>query len=97
MRRTIEQGEPVTTAVVECVAEATDRDPTDLRPLAAVVDPDALESVFDRSPAAGPRRLEVLYEGCWVTVRPEAVDVESLGSGSVPGSGVPGGDGVASR
>ncbi|MFC7135555.1 HalOD1 output domain-containing protein [Halobaculum litoreum] len=41
--------EPVSVRVVECVAEATGLDATDLDPLYEVVDPDALDALFPRT------------------------------------------------
>lgn len=39
--------EPISYRVVSEVATATDADPADLRPLHDVIDPDALEALFD--------------------------------------------------
>jgi len=56
-------------AVVESVAEATDQGPTDLRPLADVVDTDALDRLLTRN--AGDASLvhtTFQYESVTVTV-----------------------------
>lgn len=58
-----------TVAVVEAVAAATDRDPTDLPLLQRTVDPDALDALFDGE--AGPDRsvcLSFTYAGAKVTL-----------------------------
>lgn len=47
MEYEIGQDELVSTAVVRAVSAATDRDPCSLPPLAAVVDPDALDRLFE--------------------------------------------------
>lgn len=61
---------PVSNVVVEVVSDATAHDPTDLEPLFDVVDPDALESLFEPGPTDGPRPLSISfrYGGCRVSV-----------------------------
>lgn len=61
----------VTHRVVAAVAEATDSDALDLEPLNTVVDPDALEALFDRNGRGSdrsPRRVEFMYGGQTVTI-----------------------------
>lgn len=61
----------ISNAVVSAVAEATGTDPTEMDPLYNVVDPDALESLFQSAgPASVPssRRVEFEYWGCEVVV-----------------------------
>jgi len=65
-------GEQPSEAVVAAVAEATDRDKTDLRPLFERVDPDALDRLF--APTAGDAgrasngRVRFRFEGCDVSI-----------------------------
>ena len=62
--------EPVTEAIVHAVASLTERDPLELRPLFDVLDPDAIEGIFDRSVASDPPATATLtftYEGCTVS------------------------------
>lgn len=65
------QTRPVTEAVVEAVAEATETSPLDLPQLHRVVDPDALDSLFSGRPL-GPDHADgtVAFEfaGCTVSV-----------------------------
>lgn len=67
-----EQGERLSEAVVGAVAEATGEDPTSMRPLYEVVDPDALDRLFE--PGSTPSRqspvgrVSFRYNGCDVTV-----------------------------
>jgi len=75
MRRSISPGGSVTATLVRAVADETDRDPTDLRPLAEAVDAVAIDSLFTRSPGDGPETLTLLYEGCRIVVDGDAVTV----------------------
>lgn len=56
--------------VIYAIAEVTDEDPTSLRPLGEVIDPDALDTIFDRSASGdmGEAHLSFQYEGYEVTV-----------------------------
>lgn len=61
---------PVSTAIIETVAETAGVDPTALPPLYEYVDVDAIESVFE-SPPDGPTRTGIVrfsYDGHVVTV-----------------------------
>lgn len=78
MRRAIRPNEAVSEVIVRAVADATGRDPLDLEPFATATDPDAIDSIFGRSSTASPRSLKLRYEGCRVTVTPEAVRVEEV-------------------
>lgn len=69
--------ESVTVAIIRAVAEATGRDPTDLEPIADVLDPDALEAIYATASADNPIELTFQYEGCTVTVDQDAIDVET--------------------
>jgi len=67
-------------SVVETVAAATGTDPRSMRPLYEVVDPDALDRVFERtageqSPLRG--RVTFRFEGCEVTVSADGRTVVS--------------------
>lgn len=58
-------------AVVETVAAATGRAPTDMRPIYSVVEPEALDALVqpDQGPAdGGPVRLDFRYADRGVTV-----------------------------
>jgi hypothetical protein len=64
-------GESVSTAVVRAVSAVEGREPCALRPLAEVVDPAALDSLFDPRDDGAPRtggRLSFVYNGCYVTI-----------------------------
>lgn len=52
----IAAGESPSEAVVRAIAEATDRGVLDLPPLYESVDPDALDTLFDRRPDGTPRQ-----------------------------------------
>ncbi|QIO24906.1 HalOD1 output domain-containing protein [Haloarcula sp. JP-L23] len=71
MEYEIGAGESVSTAVVRAVSAVEGRDSGSLRPLADVLDPDALDTLFgprhDGSPRLGGR-LTFVYSKCWVTV-----------------------------
>lgn len=63
--------ERVSAAVVRAVSAVEGRDPGSLRPLADVVDPAALDSLFDPRSDGTPRtggRLSFVFSGCRVTV-----------------------------
>jgi len=64
-------GESVSTAVVRAVSAIKGREPRSLRPLADVVDPTALDSLFDPRYDGTPRtggRLSFVYSDCCITI-----------------------------
>lgn len=65
----------VSTSVVQTVAQATNREPDELEPLYDVVDPDALDALFEGDDASARVRVVFTYEGYQVTVS-GAGDVE---------------------
>lgn len=63
--------EPVSTAVVRAVSAVEGREPGSLRPLAEVLDSDALDTLFGPRGDGTPRpggRLTFVYSNCRVTV-----------------------------
>ncbi len=63
--------ESVSTAVVRAVSAVEGRKPCSLRPLADVVDPTALDSLFDPRYDGTPRtggRLSFVYSDCCITI-----------------------------
>ncbi|MUV57722.1 hypothetical protein GJ632_11135 [Halogeometricum sp. CBA1124] len=63
--------ESVSEAVVRAVSAVEGRKPCSLRPLADVVDPTALDSLFDPRDDGTPRtggRLSFVYNDCCVTI-----------------------------
>lgn len=71
-------GEPITTIVVEAIAEAEDCDPTDLEALYRAVDTDALDALFDDGTPGHLRdgQLSFVYSGYEVTISSDgAVDL----------------------
>ena len=63
--------ESVSTAVVRAVSAVEGREPHSLRPLADVIDPTALDSLFDPRYDGTPRtggRLSFIYNDCCVTI-----------------------------
>lgn len=65
------QTEAVSEAVVYAVAERTDTDPKTLEPLHDVVDPDALNALFETDRASSgltPVRVTFTYCGCEVVI-----------------------------
>lgn len=64
--RAVAGRESVTEAIVEAVAEAEDVSPLELEPLAAVVDPDALNALFQGD--GSDMSLEFDYRGFSVRV-----------------------------
>lgn len=67
--RTAAPDEDLSTTIVLAVAEATDTDPLDLSPaLFDVVDPDALDSLFDSAAEDTDVALRFREWGCAVTV-----------------------------
>jgi hypothetical protein len=63
--------EPVSEAVVRAASAIDGRQPAALLPLADVLDPDALDALFDAKADGEPRvggRLSFVYNHCRVTV-----------------------------
>lgn len=77
--------ESVSTAVVRAVSAVEGREPRSLRPLADVLDPTALDSLFGSSDGDSSRpggRLRFVYSRCWVTVdNGEYLTLEPIESG----------------
>lgn len=74
---TVSDGQSVSEAIVVAVADATDREPTEMRPLYDVVDPDALNSLFSPSGlATDETQVTFSYEGCRVALTEREVAVE---------------------
>lgn len=71
MEYEIESDESVSRAVVRAVCAVEGQEPTALQPLCDVVDPDALDRLFephaDGTPRAGGR-VSLIVSGCQVTV-----------------------------
>lgn len=65
-------------AVVRAVANATDRDPLGMEPLAHFIDPDAIDA-FGRRPEAAPDSLAFTFEGHDTVVTPKWVYVRRGG------------------
>lgn len=63
----LDPDESVTDGVIEAVSEVSDHDPTSLDPLYSVVDPDALDALFDSGYSGNPQ-VEFQYDGCKVEV-----------------------------
>ena len=73
---TVADGRPVSEAVIQTVAEATGRDPTDLDQLFDVLDPDALDDLFGEWTAEDPHSdpsVVFSYAGCRVSVNGDRV------------------------
>ena len=91
MEYEIPTGEPVSTAVVRAVAALEDREPDSLRPLADVLDPEALDALFETKPDGKPRaggHLSFVYSTCRVTVdNGEYLSVQPL-AGYPPSRGI---------
>ena len=69
---------PLSTVLVELVAEVTDADPVGLEPLGRVVDPEAMDALFASTRAypgnhAAGSRLAFRFEGLHVTVEADGV------------------------
>ncbi|SDN20038.1 hypothetical protein SAMN04487949_3643 [Halogranum gelatinilyticum] len=63
--------ESVSMAVVRAVSALIGCEPCSLQPLGNVVDPDALDALFDRQYDGTPRtggRLSFVYNGCHITI-----------------------------
>lgn len=67
------RSEQISEAVVTAVAEAKGVDPLDLDPLYSVVDPDALNSMFQPTVGSPPASMELRFSmaGCQVVVQGE--------------------------
>lgn len=71
MEYDVEADEPVSAAVVRAVSAVEGRRPRSLRPLVDVLDPAALNALFEPRHDGTPRtggRLSFVYGGCRVTV-----------------------------
>ena len=71
MEYEIEPTESVSTAVVRAVSAVEGREPGSIGPLADVLDPDALDALFESRDTDQPRiggRLSFVFSGCRVTV-----------------------------
>lgn len=63
------EDEPVSTRVIAAVADACDVDPLELPPLGDVLDPDALDQLFNSFDSRiGPGRVDFMMAGCEVVV-----------------------------
>lgn len=73
-------GQHVSRAVVETVADATSRDVTDLPPLFRVVDPDALDALLAPRPSGCAESMGLTFEyaDCRVTVERSGADTVSI-------------------
>jgi hypothetical protein len=71
MESEIGANESVSTAVVRAVSAVEGREPRTLRPLTDVLNPDALDNLFDSRSNGEPRtggRLSFIYSNCRVTI-----------------------------
>lgn len=71
MEYEIEATESVSRAIVQAVSAVEGREPRALRPLAHVVDPDAVDALFDARADGGPRTggcLSFVYSNCRVAI-----------------------------
>ncbi len=59
-----EHGRSVTELVVDCLADATGRDPLELPPLWEVIDPEGLNSVFEPRRSGDERAGTVQFRYC---------------------------------
>lgn len=88
MERVIEPDETVTTAVVRAVGRVRGRPPESLRPLSEVVEPKALNKLFERRHDGSSRvggRVSFVYGECHVAVdNGEYLTVEPCGPLSLP-------------
>ena len=88
MDHEIEPGESVSMAVVDVVSSAIDRDPRSLRPLAEILDPDALDALFAPRENGEQRpggEVTFVYSGCRVTIQNgEYITVQQLHSVNAP-------------
>jgi hypothetical protein len=75
----LDDDEEPSDGVYAAVAEASERSPMDLPPLARTVDPDALDALLTDRPGASEVTLE--YGGYQVTVTAAAVHLEPLDVG----------------
>jgi hypothetical protein len=68
-------------SVIEAVADATERDPTDLDPLYETIDPDALDAIFestaDRYRPSSKTCVSFRFEGCEVAVHADGRTIVS--------------------
>lgn len=80
----------VSQRVVAAVADARDEDPLELPPLYDVIDPDALDQLFNREVAGGrtgPGRVIFILAGCEVVVHSDGeVDATAPGARESPSS-----------
>lgn len=84
MEYEIGPNESASAAVVRVVSSVEGRDPCSLRPLAYVLDPDALDALFESRFNGQPRpggRLSFVYSGCHVSIdNGEYISIEPLDS-----------------
>lgn len=96
MEYEIRPDESVSVAVVRAVSALEDREPDQLQPFSDVLDPDALDKIFEGHQDGTPRiggHVSFVYSSCQVTIEHgEYLTVEKLGSelrkqaDSVPGT-----------
>lgn len=71
MEYEIEADESVFMAVVRAVSAVEGRDPCSIRPLTDVLDPSALNALFDSRHDGTPRtggRVSFVFSNCWVSI-----------------------------
>lgn len=65
----------VSQRVISAVADAREKSPLELPPLYSVIDPDALDTLFDSGGVggqSGPGRVVFMFGGCEVVVRSDS-------------------------
>lgn len=92
MEYEIGSAEPVSTAVVRAVSAVEGREPRFLRPLAEVLDPEALDALFAPRGSGAPRtggQISFVYSDCRITVdNGEYLTLELLDSRPDAASGI---------
>lgn len=81
-RTMMRQPRSVTASVVEKIADAEGVGVYDIEPLFESVDPDALETVFEDSPAADHVTVEFVHSGYHVTIDGGRISVDGPVDGS---------------
>lgn len=67
------EGEPHSSVIVRAIAGLTHQDPTQMRPMYDLIDPELIDRMFETEAAQFPLTLTFEFEGCYIVVEKDHV------------------------